>query len=817
MNGRPSPLDELLSVLERKSSKNENGDANSNSRQFQSLLHSGNEDPLLDSALAMVGFTSATVQQTLSTISGKTLITVLASSIASASKLYFGRLESAVLSNNASTSSCFLGTSISHHELSLDDDYMCCGAPFSTSRAREIMEEALSFLKGSKLEDQSIVDLVEVLVKLYSTMSAYKSRLVGSCLLYEREKEQEETLALSFLDDLINFSLEKKAGIYNQFNPSIRLLLWRLQSGLLVQDLSALLETIAERPLMSLKNEFRRRQGWYNLIIAMAFGPDVFREGRQTLNAWLLASGAPFVWELKVELGACIWDMLQHPSSWGVSVDVGISLPPLSAFYCGTLHSIAMMLTRPPSWGGLRELGNLLEDKAAQDAGHSALHQNAEGPLRGLRGMETADRDMAHLDSLWMLSMDFPAWILFASLSLFQRPIGSCGGHSNSVGPGDSDNQSDPNGQEYAAWLSHQETAAQYIAWHFSPNDEKLRGLVVQMLRRVVQGWLNIKDEEILLGPAVKRRRLTTMHTKGINPACEKQMLVEEEVSVPEDMHKEARRKVTSDHPNLLKDVAMSVQKWLLSFQDSCSLLDDYSQGRTSGIRAIESMQQAKRRLVLSDVAGEVTTMRDSQQSEAMCTYKSFSFLDDLPLVALSCSPFLHKNAIVHLILHSVMVGSRFLSSRKDGYQEGRKGLAFKEPSHRTEDFRDACQEPFCLNFSCHASASKASGLARLFRFLETLDLLEFSSFVNGCHGLQWLDSFKEAVARQLQLCMRSWSQQADSTYCLTVLDDLQQRASSWAARTGLKSKTLKAFEQALQGLDILIASSVVDDTFLSA
>lgn len=569
---------------------------------------------------------------------------------------------------------------------------------------------------------------------------------------------------------------------------------------------------------MSLKNEFRRRQGWFNLILAMASGPDVFKEGRQLLNAWLLASGAPCVWELKVELGVMVRDVLEHPSAWDLSEEVGICLPPLSAFYGGTLHSVAMMLSRPPSWDGLRELGILLENKVGQGVGHSASFEIIKDSMRVAQHvMETAYRDMACPDSLWMLLMDFPAWIQFASFSLFQRPSGLCKdvNSSSSVGSGHSDDSPDSNHPEPTEWLSHQETAAGYIAWVFSPQDQKFRGLVVQMLRQVVQAWLHIKDEECHFAPVPKRRRVIKALGGRVNPPCDEQKGAKVEVSAAESLQqREATRKLPSNHTDSWTSLTTAVQKWLLSFQDCCRLLSSYSEGGTSQVAAHEIKQQAKRRLVLSDGATEVAmTTRDTQQPEAMCPqYKSFSFLDGFPLVALSCSPFLQNDAVVHLVLHSVMVGSGFLPSKKDGYPEGKKGLTCKEPLHRTEGFRDACQDPFCSNFACNASALTASGVSRVLKFLEILDLLEFSSFINGSHGSQWLHSFKEAMARNLQMCMRSWSQQAKSICSFTMLDDFQHRASLWAARMGLESKTLKDFKQALQVLDILIASSVVDE-----
>lgn len=132
---------------------------------------------------------------------------------------------------------------------------------------------------------------------------------------------------------------------------------------------------------MSLKNELRHGKGWYNVIIAMASGPDIFVEARKTLNAWLLASGAPCIWELKAELGATVRDVLEHPFSWGLSLEVGASLPPLSTFYHDMFQSPIKILTRVPNWPGLRELASLVDKEASQVMGCLESFREEGDPL----------------------------------------------------------------------------------------------------------------------------------------------------------------------------------------------------------------------------------------------------------------------------------------------------------------------------------------------------------------------------------------------------------------------------------------------------
>ncbi|KAH7297213.1 hypothetical protein KP509_26G059200 [Ceratopteris richardii] len=557
---------------------------------------------------------------------------------------------------------------------------------------------------------------------------------------------------------------------------------------------------------MSLKHEFRCRQGWYNLVIAMATGPDFFVEGRRILNAWLVSSGALCIWELKRELGVIVREVVEYPSSWKLSMDAGLSLPPFSAFYSG---SLASMLSRPPNWNVLQEL---CIKHFLQNEGQSCIGNG--GVLAGNvpSKSEPSHGDMVGLDSSWMLFMEFPAWILFAFISLFQRPNDCCDKSLNAASG--HDNCQDSDGLMHEAWLSHQEVAAQFIAWHFSPHDRQLRCLVVQMLRQMVQEWLQIEYKETHCGPKVKdkdiqfpackRRRLTNASTK-----CQDGEEVVE-LSTDESMHRANQGNTCSQG-----GVMVAVEKWLLSFEDCCHLLDSSSQERTLRKAATTIDQQARVGSAVSDDANATARKQGFQHPESSPIHIRSMFFNDFPLAALSFSPFLHEHSVVHLVLHSVMLGSGFWLS-KDTYFEVRKDLACKEPSHRTEDFRDKCKVPFCLNFASHACASTASLISRIFKFLETLELLEFSTYVDGHHGPNWLDGFKDAVVRQLVMCVRSWSEQVNSAYSLTVLDDLQHRASLWASRTRLESSSMNVFKKVLQGLDILIASSVVDDSFVN-
>lgn len=844
-----SALDEVLTLLAGEPVIPGDGD-HDRARQLSSLLQSGNEDPLVDSALAMLGFTKSTVQRSLSSILGRTLITVLSSSICSGSQIFLNCLERAATSRYADTRSCFVESTVLEHQKLFGEDHTYYGGALSPISVRKIVENSLSFLKGTELEESLVLELLEVLVKVTSTISTSKSRLVGSCLLYEREVRRmptsgSSTTVSSFMDPLIQFALEKKEVFYNHFSPPIRLLLWRLQPDLLGQDLSALLQRVAERPLMSLKNELRHVKGWYNVIIAMASGPDIFVEARKTLNGWLLASGAPCIWELKAELGATVRDVLEHPFSWGLSLEVGASLPPLSTFYHEMFQSPIKILTRAPTWPGLRELASLVDKEDSQVMGCLGSFKEEGDPLQedsreGVQNRNAMNyRQWALRDSLWMLLMDFPAWLQFASLSLFQRPNRSCESYDSrhGVGAAPLSGQQQNTHYEDLAGSSHQEIAARYIAWHFSPQDQKLRDLVVRMLIQMVQNWVCIEDEKCNTEESrkkistMKRRRLMIENGDNLGAVCEEQKNVGGK-NVAECNNMQCGEGNLDAHSS--KQVMQAVQHWLLNFLDCCRLLDGYTQGGPCHTAGAGNKHQPKRRLLMGDAVGECTpAMEEYSQPVVNPPYcKMSSFFGTLPLVALSCSPGLQIDAVVHLILHFVMSEYGCSLPKTDGssavrtfdvsdgdhgayaYQEGRKGLACREPSHRTEDFKDLCLAPFCLDFSLHASWA-TSGIARVCKFLETLDLLETSAFLNGCNGLGWLTGFKEIIANQLIACIRRWSQQVDNTQCLTALDDLQHRASLWASRTGLESQTLKAFDQVLQGLDILIASSLVQDTFV--
>lgn len=224
----PQPaLDEVLTLLAGEPAIPGDGGDDDRARQLSSLLQSGNEDPLVDSALAMLGFTKSTVQHSLSSILGRTLITVLSSSISCGSQIFLKCLERAATSRYADTRSCFVESTVLEHQQLFAEDHTYYGGALSPISVRKIVENSLSFLKGTELEESLVLELLEVLVKVTSTISTSKSRLVGSCLLYEREERHmptsgSSTTVSSFTDPLIQFALEKKEVFYNHFSPPIR-------------------------------------------------------------------------------------------------------------------------------------------------------------------------------------------------------------------------------------------------------------------------------------------------------------------------------------------------------------------------------------------------------------------------------------------------------------------------------------------------------------------------------------------------------------------------------------------------------------------
>lgn len=627
--------------------------------------------------------------------------------------------------------------------------------------------------------------------------------------------------------------------------------MWRLQPELLKQDLSSLLQKVAERPLLSLKNELRHGNGSYNLTVAMTFGPDIFREARRTLNAWMLASGAPCVWELDVELGAAVRDVLEKPCSWGLSVEEGASLPPLPTFYHPSLQSALIILSRLPTLSGLRALLSLF-NKEVSLVGHPFSYCEEvfqpEATKSGLHigSMEQANKCPCVLqESLWALVMDFPLWLQFASLSLFQwqctthQISGNCDYASVSSGCSVSSMTSDAEG---LANLSRQEIAARYLGWLFSPYDEGHREHTVKALLQIANSWQCIADGKCIAdctrhdNSTMKKQRLMIDNSDKPDAVAhlQKPLRVENACCNVQCFSGNKYMQFSSVSCN---EVVQAVQQWLTDFRCCFSALDNLICQDCRSRTVTEERNQTRRRLLLIEDSTETMDRIESGLPVDSCTKHSMgssassrlsTLLDTLPLAALAISPGLQIDAVGSIILRCIMAESDGVTCR--GYKneaERRKvsddeygahlsqagnisknGLIFKEPSHRTEDFKDLCSVPLCSDSSCHVSWT--IGAATIFKFLETIDLHEVSEFMNGNSGLVWLSGFKEVLAKQLTAYIRHWCEHADIQN-LTLLDDLQQRASLWAVQAGLDSTTLRNLNQVLQGLDILISSSLVD------
>ena len=388
-----------------------------------------------------------------------------------------------------------------------------------------------------------------------------------------------------------------------------------------------------------------------------------------------------------------------------------------------------------------------------------------------------------------MLLLEFPTWLHFALFSLFLRP---------NILLKDCDGIAQTQKLHVEEWISsgHREIAARYISWSFSPHDNKLRDLVVRMLFELVENWQKIKDkgggnsEES--SSRIKRRRLIKINK-------------EEKTIAKVDQHEILRRKdavIIGTNKHLWRDGSEvlfyedAVNCWLMNFRDSCHLLDTYSQVGSHHTIEPHSKYQANRALL-------------NENSESILAHSSHikmsSFFSTFPLIALSCSPQLQNHATIDIVLHFVLSGYGCLFSKVNGIgtMEARQGNSCREPSHRTEDYRDLCMDPFCRSFSVHASSGIAAlAVARVFKFLETIDI------IYGSLSLECVDGFKEMIINQLMVCIRRWCEDVANAECVTVLDDLRHRASLWINGAELQNATLRAFNQVLQDLDVVVISS---------
>ena len=111
-------------------------------------------------------------------------------------------------------------------------------------------------------------------------------------------------------------------------------------------------------------------------------------------------SGASCLFELKEGVCAAVRDVLEHPSSWGLDLESGASLPPMSAFYHVTLQPSIQILNRLPTLQGLRELLDLIMRVGSLDTTDSQLEDSSSIELAN-RSMNFTEKDLYSPDSLW--------------------------------------------------------------------------------------------------------------------------------------------------------------------------------------------------------------------------------------------------------------------------------------------------------------------------------------------------------------------------------------------------------------------------------
>ncbi|KAJ1258030.1 hypothetical protein BS78_10G042600 [Paspalum vaginatum] len=349
------------------------------------------------------------------------------------------------------------------------EEMLCVGSSVSPGDCRELVLSCAALVE--KLGDcdagRHSFDLLYAVVKTAVLSPHYQC--VFPLPYY---KEEGETIC-----DMQSISMELINHPSSHVLPSdhsvpLRLLLWHLDPSIVKHDLSAMLQEVIRRPLLSLRKEFHNRMEWRVVIICLVCSPTIFMEMRSLLCFWFLETGLGSVLELRRALVSSALDILLKPNSWGVCIELGQKFPFSHAYFPSEQSGLLAILTGPLSCKGFLGLVSYINALDHFDYTRTGCSSQKNLQLQPSKGL-------VKYNSAWCMVIDFPVWFNFATALLFHRD-------------GSQDYLSETLSKEISAEsisdVSLAQRAAFYLSWVLCPSNDQ-RQMLANNILEISHSW----------------------------------------------------------------------------------------------------------------------------------------------------------------------------------------------------------------------------------------------------------------------------------------------------------------------------------------
>ncbi|KAL5986324.1 hypothetical protein ACLOJK_014657 [Asimina triloba] len=201
------------------------------------------------------------------------------------------------------------------------------------------------------------------------------------------------------------------------------------------------------------------------------------------MEAYLLNRGLASLWELQTELVSSLLDALARPMRWGVSMDMGLKLPFLHAYFPGDRHNLLVKLSGPILCEGFLDLVRVVVGQKVPYKQH--MDSQASHPPHGYCKQAASLIDHK---STWAMLMDFPAWFYFAAMLLFP------GEELRDILPPAFTKTSFDVDETYGSELRF--AAAKFLSWILNPIHETKHDRLFHCLTEISASW-TLKKKEV--------------------------------------------------------------------------------------------------------------------------------------------------------------------------------------------------------------------------------------------------------------------------------------------------------------------------------